>query len=124
VTASSENFTRNDSARALAAWALAERTLRSRFSNDFHRHALDWVCEDLKPRVIEMLLRSKVVEIPGAPIVGRAVMAKSLQRVTLSSFVQLVKLERELYEAKFGLSALRMVAGGAPSDDARRRASA
>jgi hypothetical protein len=65
-----------------------------------------------------------VVEIPGAPIVGRAVMAKSLQRVTLSSFVQLVKLERELYEAKFGLSALRMVAGGAPSDDARRRASA
>ncbi len=45
--------------------------------------ALEWIVADLRPRMIEMMLR------PAAP----------------AGLIQMMRLERELYETRFGVSA-------------------
>ncbi len=68
---------------AEAQWSILERELRPLLERDgVTSDALEWIVGDLRPRLIEMMLRA-------APIAG---------------LIQLVRLERELYEARFGVS--------------------
>jgi hypothetical protein len=98
--------------RARSAWLLAERALRTKFSTRFHQHAIDWICRDLEPRVIEMMLKAPPLALPGVVNAEcREVASRMFNRITLTAFFQLVRLERELYEAKFGPASL--VPGGA-----------
>jgi hypothetical protein len=69
--------------QAEAQWSILERLLRPVLERDgATAEAIEWIVADLRPRMIEMMLR------PAAP----------------AGLVQLVRLERELYEARFGVS--------------------
>jgi hypothetical protein len=68
---------------AEAQWAILECLLRPVLERDgVTEAALEWIVADLRPRMIEMMLR------PAAP----------------AGLVQMMRLERELYEARFGVS--------------------
>jgi hypothetical protein len=72
--------------QAEALWARLERALRPLLELDgATADAIQWILADLRPRVIEMELRAATA----GPIAG---------------LIQLVRLERELYEARFGVS--------------------
>ncbi len=69
-----------------ALWAILERRLRPLLELDgATADAIQWILADLRPRVIEMELRAATA---GAT----------------AGLIQLLRLERELFEARFGLS--------------------
>jgi hypothetical protein len=91
--------------RIESQWADLEPGLRLLLEQDgATADAVEWIVSDLRPRLIEMALRAA----SAGPIAG---------------LIQLVRLERELYEARFGKSvatperqaewAAAMPAGGA-----------
>jgi hypothetical protein len=69
--------------QAEAQWKILELLLRALLERDgVTADALEWIVADLRPRMIEMMLR------PAAP----------------AGLVQMMRLERELFEARFGVS--------------------
>jgi len=67
-------------------WSDIERGLRPLLARDgATADAIEWIVADLRPRLIEMTLRAATA----GPFAG---------------LIQLVRLERELYEARFGVS--------------------
>ena len=69
------------------------------------RDAIDWIVGDLEPRVLENLIRTPTLTV-ALPNDAHQQVLHVLTMVCAAALVQLVRLERELYEARFGKSAI------------------
>ena len=67
--------------------------------------AIEWILEDLRPRVIEIMLNTPEVKCE-LPVAAQAEVTNLYARNAVAALTQLVRLERELYEARFDRSAL------------------
>lgn len=74
--------------------------------DDMNAEAVDWVVADLRPRWLEAALRAQGADFSDVSVEVRARINDCVGRAVLASTIQIVRLERELYELKFGRSAL------------------
>ena len=103
----SSNDETTESARIETAWrGLADLLRKELSAAGLKESAVDWILTDLRPRHIEIMLRTPPVTSPFPFGELREEVRALFARNTVASITQMVRLERELFEAQFGTDAL------------------
>lgn len=91
---------------AMEQWAELEPVLRERLAADGgHQAAIDWIVNDLKPRVVEAMTKAPaMIELPED---FKRQVRELLDANSVISLIQMARLEVDLYEARFGLDVRR-----------------